>query len=209
MKKLSKLIAIGLATGLSATTLLQATIPTVVNASTTTSSVQVTSSTNNSSQGSSDNKWQNITTKSGETMQILPDDPSRMSGKVRYNGEEHSYKITNADGIYTIYLDGDEVCSIDINNSQVPSSQSSSIFSPFINFSYANGKVAFRHAGRKYYYLDTQKYNSESVRKITESGKFILSTLLTLIPGVGPYVKGINFLRELYVINFGKRPKEK
>lgn len=83
MKKLSKLIAIGLATGLSATTLLQATIPTVVNASTTTSSVQVTSSTNNSSQGSSDNKWQNITTKSGETMQILPDDPSRMSGKVR------------------------------------------------------------------------------------------------------------------------------
>lgn len=44
---------------------------------------------------------------------------------------------------------------------------------------------------------------------MTESGKFILSTLLTLIPGVGPYVKGINFLRELYVINFGKRPKEK
>lgn len=98
MKKIGKIIAIGLATGLSATTLLQATIPTVVNASTTTSSVQVTSSNSNYSKGSSDNKWQTITTKSRETMQILPDDSSRISGKVRYNGEEHSYKIINANG---------------------------------------------------------------------------------------------------------------
>lgn len=50
----------------------------------------------------------------------------------------------------------------------------------------------------------------QSVKDVL-NGKIALSifTLLTLIPGVGPYVEGINFLRELYVINFGKRPKEK
>ncbi len=173
----------------------------------------VNASTLNSAESSLNNKnsedtWQNVKLINGTEMQILPDNSSKLSGKIKYNGQISSYRIISNNGIYTIYLNNKEVYSVDINDSQLLTTNVGG-FSPFINFTYANGKVAFKHVGRNYYYLTTEKYNADTLRRLKGTTKDVIIGLLGFVPVVGPYVSVGGFAYSIYNDIFGRNPKNK
>lgn len=138
----------------------------------------------------------------GEKLDVYPTDSSKMSGKVIFRNKTYNYSIKNNNNVYDFYLNGNKVYSLDLSNTQVPY-QGANNYSPFINFTYANGKVAFRHDGRNYYYLTTEKTNSETIGKLSDASKEIISILLGLIPGgAGKIVGGILELNTLKDIIF-------
>lgn len=118
----------------------------------------------------------------GEKIDVFPADASKLSGKIKFRDITYNYRITNNNGIYSFFLNNKKVYAINLSNCQVPIQEYNNS-NPFFSFTYANGKVAFRHAGRNYYYLTTEKTNSETLRKLTDSTKTIISILLGFIPG--------------------------
>lgn len=164
---------------------------------------------NQNNQENSEYTWQSVKLTNGTEMQILPDDSSRLSGKIKYKGQVFSYRIVSNSGVYTIYLNNREICSADINDSQLPTASVGGFFNPFVNFTYANGKVAFKHAGRKYYYLATEKYSADMVRRLTGTTKDIIIGLLGFVPVVGPYVSAGGLAYTVYNDIFGKSPRNK
>lgn len=151
--------------------------------------------------------WEEIHLKSGKSMKILPDNASRMSGKVSYDGQIYSYKFLQSNGKYTLYLNGIRVISIDITNSQISSVNNN--YTPFFNFTYANGKVAFRHDGRKYYYLTTEKYDGDTLRRLDNATRDIILGLAGFIPVVGPYITAGSIGYTVYEDIFGKQTRNK
>lgn len=202
MRSISK----GIVSLIAATMLLAAgegIVPNTVNAS-----MLDSAKSSQNSQESSRYTWQSVKLTDGTEMQILPDNSSKLAGKIKYNGQIYSYRIVSNNGVYTIYLNNEEVYSVDINNSQLPTTSVGG-FDPFINFTYANGKVAFKHAGRKYYYLTTEKYSADTVRRLKGTTKDIIIGLLGFVPVVGPYVSAGGFAYTVYNDIFGKNPKNK
>lgn len=153
------------------------------------------------------NNWHEVVLPSGTKIKISPNSYSRLSGKVNYDNQTYNYKFVLNNGNYILYLNNEKVASWDINNSQIlPQSNN---FSPFINFTYANGKVAFKHAGRKYYYLTTEKYSGNTLRKLNNATRDIIIGLAGFIPVVGPYISGASLGYTIYNDIFGKNPKNK
>ncbi len=159
----------------------QASVATVAQAATTDQS-EVTES-----------KSTTITLEDGSKATVKFNDDSRMSGTINYEGQTKKYQIKLEDSQCKFYLDNNLIYSL---------REDGSLISPFVNFSYANGKANFTHNGRKYYYLTTEKYNTYTGQKWINIAKDIIG----FIPVIGTVANAVQLVKDLFSQD-GQEPK--
>lgn len=151
--------------------------------------VQVQAATDASSFKVSNITTKKITLSDGSQAVVHFNNDDHMSGSVDYEGETKKFIIKMTSAGYEVYLDDELVYSTDGNHYLGNVNN----VSPFINFSYANGKPNFTHKGRKYYYLTTEKYNTYTGQKWINIAK----DLIGFIPIVGNIANTAQLIKDI------------